>query len=178
VSNLNADLLDGRSASSLVSNSTYRSGQGQERAGVVQSGGKVLTQSCPNGDRPAATAWAGASSCRAHHDRDLECPPGTPQPGRARPLCHAVRCAASQTAHGVPHEQHRVGLALNGPPNRQKSRSHTHDGSLSPRRGLVAHPCSPAPDGQSQCTVSRQQVPHGPQSTVLPQLSLTGPHRS
>jgi hypothetical protein len=51
VSNLNADLVDGRSASSFLANSTYRSGQGQERAGVVQSGGKVLSQSCLNGDR-------------------------------------------------------------------------------------------------------------------------------
>lgn len=31
VSNLNADLVDGRSASTFVANSTYRLGQGQER---------------------------------------------------------------------------------------------------------------------------------------------------
>jgi hypothetical protein len=35
VSNLNAALIDGRSASSFVANSTYRNGQGQERAGKV-----------------------------------------------------------------------------------------------------------------------------------------------
>jgi hypothetical protein len=51
VSNLNADLVDGRSASSFVANNTYRSGQGEERAGAVQSGGKVLTESCLSGDR-------------------------------------------------------------------------------------------------------------------------------
>jgi hypothetical protein len=51
VSNLNADLVDGRSASSFVANSTYRLGQGQERAGNPESGGKVLTQSCLAGDR-------------------------------------------------------------------------------------------------------------------------------
>ena len=51
VSNLNADLVDGRSASSFVANSTYRLGQGLERAGVLQSGGKVLSQACLSGDR-------------------------------------------------------------------------------------------------------------------------------
>jgi hypothetical protein len=51
VSNLNADLVDGRSASSFVANFTYRLGQGQERFGVSQSGGKVLSQSCQAGDR-------------------------------------------------------------------------------------------------------------------------------
>jgi hypothetical protein len=51
VSNLNADLVDGRSSSSFLANSTYRLGQGQERGGAVQSGGKVLTQSCLSGDR-------------------------------------------------------------------------------------------------------------------------------
>lgn len=51
VSNLNADLVDGRSASSFVANSTYRLGQGQERAGTLESGGKVLFQSCLPGDR-------------------------------------------------------------------------------------------------------------------------------
>ena len=51
VSNLNADLVDGRSASSFLANSTYRLGQGQERAGVEQGGGKVLTQACHSGDR-------------------------------------------------------------------------------------------------------------------------------
>ena len=52
VSNLNADLLDGRSASSFVANSTYRLGQGQERAGtLLGDGSKVLSQSCLAGDR-------------------------------------------------------------------------------------------------------------------------------
>jgi hypothetical protein len=51
VNNLNADLVDGRSASSFVANSTYRLGQGQERAGAEQGGGKVLSQSCQSGDR-------------------------------------------------------------------------------------------------------------------------------
>ena len=51
VSNLNADLVDGRSASSFVANSTYRLGNGLERAGVLQDGGKVLSQSCLTGDR-------------------------------------------------------------------------------------------------------------------------------
>jgi hypothetical protein len=52
VSNLNADLVDGRSASSFVANSTYRLGQGQERAGdVLGDGSKVLSQSCLSGDR-------------------------------------------------------------------------------------------------------------------------------
>ena len=51
VSNLNADLVDGRSASSFVANSTYRLGQGQERLGTLESGGKVLRQSCLPGDR-------------------------------------------------------------------------------------------------------------------------------
>jgi hypothetical protein len=51
VSNLNADLVDGRSASSFVANITYRLGQGQERPGVSQSSGKVLSQSCLPGDR-------------------------------------------------------------------------------------------------------------------------------
>jgi hypothetical protein len=52
VSNLNADLVDGRSASSFVANSTYRLGQGQERAGtVLGDGSKVLSQSCLAGDR-------------------------------------------------------------------------------------------------------------------------------
>jgi hypothetical protein len=51
VDNLNADLVDGRSASSFVANNTYRLGQGQERAGDAQSGGKVLSQSCNSGDR-------------------------------------------------------------------------------------------------------------------------------
>jgi hypothetical protein len=52
VTNLNADLVDGRSASSFVANSTYRLGQGQERAGtVLGDGSKVLSQSCLTGDR-------------------------------------------------------------------------------------------------------------------------------
>jgi hypothetical protein len=52
VNNLNADLVDGRSASSFVANSTYRLGQGQERAGdALGDGSKVLSQSCLAGDR-------------------------------------------------------------------------------------------------------------------------------
>jgi len=51
VSNLNADLVDGRSASSFLANNTYRLGSGQERLGDPQSGGKVLFQSCLLGDR-------------------------------------------------------------------------------------------------------------------------------
>jgi len=51
VGNLNADLVDGRSASSFVANFTYRLGQGQERLGTLESGGKVLRQSCHPGDR-------------------------------------------------------------------------------------------------------------------------------
>jgi hypothetical protein len=52
VSNLNADLVDGRSASAFVANSTYRLGQGQERAGAeLSDGSKVLSQSCQPGDR-------------------------------------------------------------------------------------------------------------------------------
>jgi hypothetical protein len=52
VSNLNTDLIDGRSASSFVANSTYRLGQGQERAGdALGDGSKVLSQSCLAGDR-------------------------------------------------------------------------------------------------------------------------------
>src|SRR5215213_8509373 len=52
VANLNADLVDGRSASAFVANSTYRVGQGQERAGeALSDGSKVLRQSCSAGDR-------------------------------------------------------------------------------------------------------------------------------
>jgi hypothetical protein len=52
VLNLNADYVDGRSASSFVANSTYRLGQGQERAGnALSDGSKVLSQSCLAGDR-------------------------------------------------------------------------------------------------------------------------------
>ncbi len=52
VSNLNADFVDGRSASSFVANSTYRLGQGQERAGEeLGDGSKRLSQSCLAGDR-------------------------------------------------------------------------------------------------------------------------------
>lgn len=52
VLNLNADLVDGRSASSFVASSTYRLGQGQERAGdALGDGSKVLSQACLPGDR-------------------------------------------------------------------------------------------------------------------------------
>ena len=52
VGNLNADYVDGRSASSFVANSTYRLGQGLERAGTqLGDGSKVLSQSCLAGDR-------------------------------------------------------------------------------------------------------------------------------
>jgi len=51
VPNLNADYVDGRSASSFVANSTYTIGPGQERLGNLEQGGKVLTQSCLTGDR-------------------------------------------------------------------------------------------------------------------------------
>jgi hypothetical protein len=48
----NASSLNGRSASAFVANSTYRLGQGQERAGaVLGDGSKVLSQSCHPGDR-------------------------------------------------------------------------------------------------------------------------------
>jgi hypothetical protein len=65
VSNLNADLVDGRSASSFVANSTYRLGQGQERAGSPQDGGKVLSQSCLAGDRLLS---GGPASVNANSD--------------------------------------------------------------------------------------------------------------
>ena len=65
VSNLNADLVDGRSASSFVANSTYRLGQGQERAGSPESGGKVLSQSCLAGDRLLS---GGPASVNANSD--------------------------------------------------------------------------------------------------------------
>jgi hypothetical protein len=52
VPNLNADLVDGRSASSFVASGTYRLGQGQERAGdALGDGSKVLSQACLPGDR-------------------------------------------------------------------------------------------------------------------------------
>jgi len=52
VLNLNADYVDGMSASSFVSSGTYRLGQGQERAGnALGDGSKVLSQSCLPGDR-------------------------------------------------------------------------------------------------------------------------------
>jgi hypothetical protein len=52
VLNLNADLVDGRSASSFVANSTYLLGPGQERVGtVLGDGSKVLSQACLAGDR-------------------------------------------------------------------------------------------------------------------------------
>lgn len=52
VNNLNADLLDGRSASAFLANSTYRLGQGEERAGeALGDGSKVLRRSCLAGDR-------------------------------------------------------------------------------------------------------------------------------
>jgi hypothetical protein len=66
VSNLNADLVDGRSASSFVANSTYRHGQGEERTGTVLSdGSKVLSESCPNGDRLLS---GGPASVNANSD--------------------------------------------------------------------------------------------------------------
>jgi hypothetical protein len=65
VSNLNADLVDGRGASSFVANSTYRLGQGQERAGFPQDGGKVLSQSCLGGDRLLS---GGPASVNANSD--------------------------------------------------------------------------------------------------------------
>ena len=50
--NLNADYVDGMSASSFVSSGTYRLGQGQERAGnALGDGSKVLSQACLPGDR-------------------------------------------------------------------------------------------------------------------------------
>lgn len=52
VPNLNADLVDGRSASSFVASGTYRLGQGQERVGdTLGDGSKVLSQACLPGDR-------------------------------------------------------------------------------------------------------------------------------
>jgi hypothetical protein len=66
VSNLNADLLDGRSASSFVANSTYRLGQGQERDGApLSDGSKVLSQSCLAGDRLLS---GGPASVNANSD--------------------------------------------------------------------------------------------------------------
>lgn len=66
VSNLNADLVDGRSASSFVANSTYRLGQGQERTGtVLGDGSKVLSQSCLAGDRLLS---GGPASVNANSD--------------------------------------------------------------------------------------------------------------
>ncbi len=65
VSNLNADLVDGRSASSFVANSTYRLGQGQERAGTtLGDGSKVLSQSCLAGDRLLFGGPASVNSTR------------------------------------------------------------------------------------------------------------------
>jgi hypothetical protein len=50
--NLDADKLDGRDSTTFMANSTYRLGQGQERAGnVLGDGSKVLSQSCLSGDR-------------------------------------------------------------------------------------------------------------------------------
>ena len=52
VLNLNADQVDGRSASSFVASGTYRLGQGEERAGnPLSDGSKVLSRSCHPGDR-------------------------------------------------------------------------------------------------------------------------------
>ncbi len=59
VDSLNADQLDGQDSSnfvptstnSFVRNSTYTIGPGLERQGTLQSGGKVLSQSCLPGDR-------------------------------------------------------------------------------------------------------------------------------
>ncbi len=66
VSNLNADLVDGRSASSFVANSTYRLGQGQERVGTqLSDGSKVLDQSCLAGDRLLS---GGPASVNANSD--------------------------------------------------------------------------------------------------------------
>ena len=66
VTNLNADLLDGRSASAFFADSTYRLGQGQERAGtVLGDGSKVLSQSCLAGDRLLA---GGPASVNAGSD--------------------------------------------------------------------------------------------------------------
>jgi hypothetical protein len=66
VLNLNADLVDGRSASSFVTNSVYRLGQGQERAGdVLGDGSKVLSQSCLAGDRLLS---GGPASVNANSD--------------------------------------------------------------------------------------------------------------
>ena len=52
VANLNAEAVDGKDSSQFVANSTYRLGQGQERAGTqLGDGSKVLSQSCLPGDR-------------------------------------------------------------------------------------------------------------------------------
>jgi hypothetical protein len=66
VPNLNADYVDGRSASSFVANSTYRLGQGQERLGeALGDGSKVLSQSCLPGDRLLS---GGPASVSFHSD--------------------------------------------------------------------------------------------------------------
>jgi hypothetical protein len=66
VLDLNADLVDGRSASSFVANSAYRLGQGQERAGdVLGDGSKVLSQACLPGDRLLS---GGPASVNANSD--------------------------------------------------------------------------------------------------------------
>ena len=66
VLNLNADYVDGRSASSFVANSTYRLGQGDERAGTALSdGSKVLSQACLPGDRLLS---GGPASVNANSD--------------------------------------------------------------------------------------------------------------
>ncbi|MBA3424791.1 MAG: hypothetical protein H0U04_09695 [Rubrobacter sp.] len=53
VDGLNADQLDGRDSSQFVANSTYRLGQGQERAGELRDNNttSVLEQRCLPGDR-------------------------------------------------------------------------------------------------------------------------------
>ena len=52
VANLNADQVDGKSASAFVANSVYMLGPGQEREGTLLGDGtRVLSQSCLTGDR-------------------------------------------------------------------------------------------------------------------------------
>jgi hypothetical protein len=52
VTSLNSDLLDGKDSAAFVANSTYRVGQGDERAGnALGDGTSVLSQSCLPGDR-------------------------------------------------------------------------------------------------------------------------------
>ena len=52
VANLNADQVDGKSASAFVANNIYMLGPGQEREGTLLGDGtRVLSQSCLPGDR-------------------------------------------------------------------------------------------------------------------------------